>query len=41
MRLKGKKVFEASDGFLSTNIELVEEYKEKYFSQRIITTMEE
>ena len=30
--LKGKKVFEASDGFLSTNLELVEEYKEKYFN---------
>ena len=30
--LKGKKVFEAPDGFLATNLELVEEYKEKHFN---------
>ncbi len=30
--LKGKKVFEASEGFLRANEKLTEEYKEKYFN---------
>ncbi len=30
--LKGDKVFEASEGYLSADIELAQEYKEKYFN---------
>ena len=30
--LKGDKVFEASEGYLNANLELIKEYKEKFFN---------